>query len=237
MPITIEIVDENVTWKDFEAIKNYFTYIDKTFSPFNHGSEISKINQGLLEAHNYSDDVIDILKLGEETRLLTKGYFNVYRNGKLDPLGLVKGWAIVNASYYLRNHGYFNFYIDAGGDIEVSGRNAKGKKWDIGIKNPFDSQEIVKVVLLEKGGIATSGTYNRGQHIYDPHKKDRLASGIVSLSVIGPNVFEADRFATAAFAMKEKGIEFIESLDGFEGYMINKAGIATMTSGFSQLTK
>ena len=57
---------------------------------------------------------------------------------------------------------------------------------------------------------------------------------IVSISVIGPNVFEADRFATAAFAMQRKGINFIEKLDGFEAYMIDKNGIATMTSKFEK---
>jgi len=43
---------------------------------------------------------------------------------------------------------------------------------------------------------------------------------IASISVIGPNVYEADRFATAAFAMGEKGIEFIEKQKKLEGYMI-----------------
>ena len=54
----------------------------------------------------------------------------------------------------------------------------------------------------------------------------------VSVTVLGPNVYEADRFATAAFAMGPEGIHFIEELSGFEGYLIDKSGLATMTSGF-----
>jgi thiamine biosynthesis lipoprotein len=81
-------------------------------------------------------------------------------------------------------------------------------------------------------GIATSGTYRRGQHIYDPHNTGAPLAEIVSISVIGPNVYEADRFATAAFAMGGQGINFIENLKGFEGYMINKDGIAIQTGGF-----
>ena len=54
---------------------------------------------------------------------------------------------------------------------------------------------------------------------------------------MGPNVLEADRFATAAFAMGREGIHFIESLKGFEGYAIDAKGIATMTSGFEVYTK
>ena len=41
-----------------------------------------------------------------------------------------------------------------------------------------------------------------------------------------------DRYATAAFAMGNQGIRFIEQLDGFEGYMIDPRGIATVTGGF-----
>ena len=73
-------------------------------------------------------------------------------------------------------------------------------------------------------GIATSGTYVRGQHIYDPHKPERPIVDIVSLTVIGTDVLEADRFATAAFAMGRAGIEFIEQRDGLEGYVVDRNG-------------
>ena len=56
---------------------------------------------------------------------------------------------------------------------------------------------------------------------------------IVSLTVIGPNIYEADRFATAAFAMGKRGINFIETCPGLEGYMVDAAGMATETTGFS----
>ncbi len=70
-------------------------------------------------------------------------------------------------------------------------------------------------------GVATSGTSIRGQHIYNPQDDAAPIDEIVSLTVIGPNIYEADRFATAAFAMGSDGIVFIEQLDGFEGYMID----------------
>ena len=83
-------------------------------------------------------------------------------------------------------------------------------------------------------GVATSGTYVRGEHIYDPRNHDRAVNEIVSLTVIGPNIYEADRFATAAFAMGKAGIHFIETLDGFEGYMIDREGLATFSSDFQR---
>ena len=93
----------------------------------------------------------------------------------------------------------------------------------------------MKTVFLSDLGIATSGTYIRGDHIYDPHT-GRTTDDIISLTVVGPNVCEADRFATGAYAMGEKGIQFIEERAGLEGYMIDKNGMATMTSGFSKYT-
>ena len=72
---------------------------------------------------------------------------------------------------------------------------------------------------------------------YDPHTSGQLNTDLVSLTVIGPNIYEADRYATAAFAMGNVGIMFIERLDGFEGYAINRHGQATYTSKFARYVK
>jgi thiamine biosynthesis lipoprotein len=176
----------------------------------------------------------EVLSLCEETRKQTDGYFDIYHKEKMDPSGLVKGWSVYNASLLLKKSGYINYYVEAGGDIQVSGKNTKKENWIIGIRNPFDRRENVKVISVDGCGVATSGTAIRGEHIYNPHDKTKQKSEIVSLTVIGPNVYEADRFATAAFAMDKRGISFIESLKGFEGYMIGRKGIATYTSGFEK---
>ena len=100
---------------------------------------------------------------------------------------------------------------------------------------PFDLQQFVEVVHLSDRGIATSGNYTQGEHIQDPIRGVR-ATEIASMTVVGPTACDADRFATAAFAMGEKGIQFIEALDGFEGYMIARDMMSRATSGFDQYT-
>jgi thiamine biosynthesis lipoprotein len=234
MTITVEIVDPLASETDINMVYDYFHYIDEKFSIYKETSEISKINKGLLAKNEFSQDMNTVLKLCAETKHLTNGYFDITRlDGTLDPSGLVKGWAIYNAAEIIKKRGFKNYYVNAGGDIQVSGMNAEGHPWKVGILNPFGKeQKIVKVISANDRGVATSGTYIRGQHIYNPHDKQAKISDIVSLTVIGPNIYEADRFATAAFAMGKQGIQFIENLNGFEGYMINCAGIATMTSGF-----
>ncbi|MCX6799639.1 MAG: FAD:protein FMN transferase [Candidatus Falkowbacteria bacterium] len=236
MPIVLEVVDKRANQQTLNKVFDYFTYIDEKFSVYKKTSEITAINKGELSEEDYSQDIKTILALSEETKRVTNGYFDIRKkNGDLDPSGLVKGWAILQASDLLKASGIKNFYVSVGGDIQVSGKNSRGAPWKIGIQNPFNpKEEYIKIIYLAAGGIATSGTYVRGQHIYSP-KAENLAE-IISLTVIGPNVYEADRFATAAFAMGKNGIQFIESLDGFEGYMINKNGLATLTKRFNQFT-
>ena len=233
MPVTVEIVDSRAKASDFQEIFNYFQYIDDTFSTYKQNSEISKINKGLLTEKQYSSDLRTIFDLAERTRQETQGYFNIRYAGKIDPSGIVKGWAIYQASLLLKQRGFSHYYIDAGGDIQVAGCNSYRQPWTVGIRNPFNREEVVKIVSLKGKGIATSGTYIRGAHIYNPQDKTDTLSDIVSLTIIGPNVYEADRFATAAFAMGKKGIAFIEKLSGFEGYMIEKDGTATLTNNFN----
>jgi FAD:protein FMN transferase len=237
MPIIVEIADDSLAAKRTVCrIFDYFNRVDEKFSTYKSTSEITKINSGELKVPDVSADMRRVLALCEKTKKLTNGYFDITKDGKLDPSGLVKGWAILNASKLLRKEGFLNFYINAGGDIQVSGKSSQRKIWSIGIRNPFNVNQIIKVVYLNDVGLATSGTYERGQHIYNPKDPKVKLTDTISLTVIGPNVYEADRFATAAFAMGKEGINFIEKLESFEGYAIDKNGIAMYTTGFEKYT-
>jgi thiamine biosynthesis lipoprotein len=259
MPVTIEVLDAQVSQEEIDKIFNYFRYVDEKFSTYKDTSEIMAINraaaeqraspsssapkergagQGELPPGDWSKDMKEVFKLSEETKNATEGYFEIKNpKGTYDPSGMVKGWAIWNAAKMLRKDGFEDFYVDAGGDIQPHGKNKEGKKWSIGIRNPFKPDEIVKTVYVNNDGVATSGNYIRGEHIYNPKDENKTVFEIVSLTVIGPNIYEADRFATAAFAMGAQGIHFIEKLPNLEAYMINREGIATMTRGFEKYTE
>jgi thiamine biosynthesis lipoprotein len=235
MPVSVDIADKHVTEKDFEAVYAYFDEVDQRFSTYKPESEITKINSGEITPENFSDEMEEIFALAEETKKESNGFFDIKHNGIIDPSGIVKGWAIYNAAKLLQKNGFENFYVEAGGDIQVQGLNHQGQPWRVGIRNPFNQNEIVKSVELGNNqGVATSGNYIRGNHIYNPNDRGQIIDEIVSLTVIGTNIYEADRFATAAFAMGAGGINFIESLQGFEGYSIDRNGIATFTPGFEK---
>jgi len=229
MSVAIEVLGE-CNGTDLDEVLDYFHEIDSMFSTYKKTSEISRINRKTLRPENASPEVKKILKLAEETKILTKGYFDIGVEGIIDPSGLVKGYAINEASKMLVKKGYKNYYIEIGGDIDIRGLK-NGQKWRVGIRNPHASQNNTRIVHLSNVGIATSGTYERGMHIYDPVKK-KLASGISSVTVIGINVFEADRMATAVYAMGTKGLDFIETQQNLEGYMVTLEGRELMTTGF-----
>jgi thiamine biosynthesis lipoprotein len=231
MPVTVEILDPGISEEMFDRVFDYFTYIDRRYSPFKITSEVSLINQGKIRPNEWSVEMKALLAMAEETRRLANGFFDVRTpEGKLDPSGIVKGWSIHNAAGILKEAGVQDFYVNAGGDIEVH-----GQVWRIGIRNPWNRNENVKIVGLQNAGIATSGNYIRGDHIYNPLSGENV-NEIASLTVIGPDTYQADRFATAGFAMGRDGINFIERLIGFEGYMIDHDGTATLTSGFEKYT-
>jgi len=232
MPITVEIVDPKGI-KYFDIVFAYFREIDNRYSTYKNDSEISQINTGLQKS-KWSVEMKTVLGLCEQTRKDTNGYFNIEHNGKRDPSGLVKGWAINNAAGMLREKKITNFYIEAGGDVQVNGKGPKHQSWTVGLRNPFNSEEIIKTIEVSTEGVATSGTYIRGQHIYNPFHPDSPIEQVKSLTIIGPNIYEADRFATAAFAMGLEGINFINTIQGLEGYMVTDNKIATYTSGFER---
>jgi thiamine biosynthesis lipoprotein len=252
MPITVAIVEScrsanladlpslevpETSGTAVELIEHVFAYfqdIDEKFSTYKPESEISRINRGVLKLDEMSDDMRTIFDEAERLRLATDGYFNIAHNGKLDPSGLVKGWALANAANLLFAAGCENFYVEAGGDFQAAGFNLNGDPWRVGIRNPFQTKEIVKVLSVSDRGVATSGTYIRGQHIYNPVAGRLPDPEILSITVIGPSVYEADCYATAAFAMGRRGIEFIEALKGFEGYMIDRNKQAAFTRGFNR---
>lgn len=234
MPITIEIVDSIPSEEIFDKVFNYFEYVDEKFSTYKPMSEISLINLGALTLEETSPEMETIFSEAEQWRNATGGYFNIHHDGVYDPSGLVKGWAISNAADILRQAGFANYYVEAGGDFQAVGKNHQGQNWRVGIRNPFNMQEIVKVLSVSDCGVATSGTYIRGQHIYDPVHGRSTIRDVVSLTVVGADIYEADCYATAAFAMGRDGIKFIETLEGFEGYMIDMDRKATFTSGFER---
>jgi len=106
MTIKIEIADKNADEKIFDKIFSYFKKIEERFSVYKENSEISKINRGEINKNKWSPEMKEIFELSEKTKRETNGYFDIQKpDGKYNPSGLVKGWAILKAADILRKEG------------------------------------------------------------------------------------------------------------------------------------
>jgi thiamine biosynthesis lipoprotein len=105
MPITIEMIDSEATEQHVEKIYDYFSAIDAQFSTYKADSEIAQLNAGKLKASEMSMEMKEVFRIAEETRKESNGFFDIHHNGKIDPSGIVKGWAIGNAAKMLQEEG------------------------------------------------------------------------------------------------------------------------------------
>jgi FAD:protein FMN transferase len=237
MPIRIVIardeVDEGIFTEAFTRLEE----IDERFSTYKETSEISRINRGEVLEGQWSADMKDVFALAEKTKKETDGFFDIRTpEGTIDPSGVVKGWAIQTVFGSLLTKGEVNILVDIAGDVATHGVNENGEDWAIGIKNPFNTEEIVKIVYPKGRGVATSGQYERGAHIYNPISKEEASSTLESVTVVAPTILEADLLATATFAMGEQGLTYVQKISGVEVYAIRKDRTSVMTPGFSALT-
>lgn len=233
MPITVEIVtDESLARRGVATAFDEFRQTDETFSTYKPGSEISRINRKELATTEASQEVREVLAMCSDLKTKTGGYFDIEHEGTIDPSGLVKGWSIGRAAQRIEQLGIRNYYIEAGGDIKLCGHNTDGNAWRVGIRNPKNQTEIVKVLEMTEGSVCTSATYARGEHIYNP-KTGRPAHTLQSVTIVGPDVTMADVLATAVFAKGPEGAVMAKNF-GYEAYVILNSDKAVFTDGLSQ---
>jgi thiamine biosynthesis lipoprotein len=138
-----------------------------------------------------------------------------------------KGYIVDQIAKIFQKHGIKHALIQAGGDTYALGRRGDRQLWRLGIRAPFNSQEILQVIHIENAGITTSGNYERGytiegrrySHIFDP-RTGRSADNVPSVTVIAPDTFTADAFSTALNVLGSSGLELIEKRDGLSAYMV-----------------
>jgi thiamine biosynthesis lipoprotein len=189
------------------------------------------VSRGVLTVADGSPDLRLVLRECARLWDKTNGYFDVYALGDLDPSGFVKGWSVQVASDRLMRAGLDNHCINAGGDVRVRGYSAPGEPWRVGIRHPWEPLKVAWVIAGTDLAVATSGTYERGQHVIDPHR-GVSAYHLRSVTVVGKDLGIADAYATAAVAMGLKGLDWLARLDGYESAAVTEDGRAFRSDGF-----
>jgi FAD:protein FMN transferase len=216
MPVRAMVRDAYAPLAGLDGAFAWLRWVDSTFSTYDPGSEVSRWGRGELALREAHPLVRGVLARCEELREETGGTFDIrFRRGAPpDPSGYVKGWAVERAGALLAAAGARDFCLDAGGDVL-----ARGGPWRIGIRHPRERGMLAGVLSLRDGAVATSGAYERGDHVLDP-RTGRPPTGALSVTVIGPDLGTADAYATAAFALGADGPEWTAGLDGYDAMTI-----------------
>jgi thiamine biosynthesis lipoprotein len=155
--------------------------------------------------------------------------------------GLAKGRVIDAAVKVLRNAGYPNVLVEAGGDLSASGSHGDGMPWEIGIRNPRagSSGDLFTTIQINKRAMATSGDYQNSfspdfqqNHIIDPGSGDSPQT-LASASVLASNAMEADALSTSLMVLgPQNGLALVNRLSSVEALLIGKDLTSYRSPGF-----
>jgi thiamine biosynthesis lipoprotein len=210
---------------------------DTMFSTWKPDSPISRIRRGEERLENAHPRIRKVAELCEEAERRTEGAFSAWLPGPdgsrlFDPTGLVKGFSVQQAFDKLLDRlealGEHDALVAAGGDIALACTRSDTPDWNVGISNPRQTNQTLLSIPLRRGAVATSGVAARGEHIVNP-ATGTPPVGLLSATVVGPDLTWADVYATAAFVRGEQAIEWLSALP-------DHAGILVLTDGTIRTT-
>lgn len=199
--------------------------VDDRFTTYRPGSEWLQVVGGDLDPADAHADIRHVLATVEQVGRVTHGAFSIHADldRDPDPAAYVKGWATQRATDLLRDAGASAVCVNGGGDVAVHGGE---RPWRIGIQDPFVRDGLRGVVELIDGGVATSGRYERGDHLFDP-RRGAVATGFAGVTVVGPDLGLADAYATALFAGGPDQTGWFDPLVDYGAYLIHPDATTT----------
>jgi thiamine biosynthesis lipoprotein len=217
---------------------------DRTFSLYKPESPLSQLARGETSVSKCPPVVNEIWEACEAWEKITDGWFSAMTpQNTFDPSGIVKTWAAKRAAEYILQAGIADFTVNAGGDVWLSEALTEEREWRIAISKPIsiasDDHSVLTVVDLRDTGyraMATSGSAERGEHIWNPKALGKeAATDLVQVSVVAKDLITADVWATAAFAAGLRGVSLLDTVDDIEALFVLANGDLASTKGFSNL--
>jgi thiamine biosynthesis lipoprotein len=233
----LDVASTAVSLSDLEngiqEVTDYVKKIDQIFSTFKSESEVSRLRRNELNIQDASPEMQEVWELSLVAKDLTDGSFDPWCvKGGYDPSGYVKGWAADHCISILKRHGAEHIQVNAAGDLSLFGGVEGDDPWSIGIRSPENKFQVLKVFDIFDGAIATSGTYELGAHIKDPHT-GLIAIGARSATVIGPDGGLCDALATALVVTGRDGATIFSKpeLQGYKVWVIDRNEDTAWTIG------
>jgi thiamine biosynthesis lipoprotein len=215
-----ELCDDEVN-DALDAACSELHCLDDRFSPWKADSELSLLRDGKVDRSSTLMD--EVLELCATASNISEGFFDPWRMpGGFDPTGLVKGWAAERALSIVSRAGITAALVNAGGDICV----LPGRTYQVGIRHPLTTNALCAVVPTASA-IATSGIYERGDHLIHPFGGEVAA---VSATVTCGRLSIADALATALAVGGTPVLYLLEAMNDVEGFFISPTGSMYKTS-------
>lgn len=138
---------------------------------------------------------------------------------ELDFGGVVKEYAVDRVAALCRNAGARYGFVNLGGDIKIIGPHPDGRPWRIGIQHPRSQDDVIKRLSLGRGGLASSGDYERCievdgvryGHVLNP-KTGWPVRHLAAVSVVGEFCLVAGSASTIAMLKEEEGPAWLQEL-------------------------
>lgn len=135
---------------------------------------------------------------------------------EIDFGGFGKEYAADRAAVILQSHGVKHGYVNLGGDFRVVGPKPDGAAWSIGIRHPRRHDRLLAVIPMHRGGLATSGDYERyievdGRrycHILRPDTGWPVCFW-QSVTVVAPLAVTAGSLTTQAMLLEGEGLALL----------------------------
>jgi thiamine biosynthesis lipoprotein len=180
-----------------QRIRARWEELEARFSLYRPDSELSRLARGELSLATGTAELRSAYADAIEWRAATDGDFTPHRpDGVLDLSGTVKAYAIRDAGELLDAAGVPGWLVEIGGDLLC--RATPAQRWTAGIADPHDAGSLLTSVPLGEQwtAIATSGTAERGEHVW----RSSQLGDLVQVTVAGRDIVEADVLATAILA-------------------------------------
>jgi thiamine biosynthesis lipoprotein len=210
--VLFDVRDMEPTDPIVDAAVTHLQWVESVFSTYLPESEISQIRTGHLPIDEANPAVREVLAACDRLRRDTEGAFDHRSGTELDPAGYVKGWAIEGAAQILTDGGVETLLVSAGGDIVGRGSPEGRAAWKVGIREPHDPEAVVGTVALSDSAVATSGRYERGDHVWGNDDQTERLAGV---SFVGPDLGVADALATAVLATGAAELGWLERFPGY----------------------
>jgi thiamine biosynthesis lipoprotein len=227
---SIDIQGASVHTADLDAVRAVFEGVEARFSLYRENSELSRIARGDLLLTRASDEVRSVYEEALLWRSATSGAFTPHRpDGVLDLDGIVKAIAIRDAGATLLERKFTRWCLNVGGDVLTSGSPIGAPAWTIGIVDPADRAALLCSIDLVNGmaAIATSGTAERGEHVWRTEVESDL--DYVQVSVLSEDIVTSDVLATAILAGGPPMLDTATERWDVDVFTVARSGALSMT--------